>query len=296
MKIDPDVRGVAANFGLDARLMQAVVQAEGNIVRAVQCSIPSVQTRDQALRVLARSIVHALSDYTLTNSREAFIAFFGKRWAPEGVANDPTNLNANWVSNVTKIFSAALVVLCLAMPAWAQDDCPPGHFHYPTVTALDDASMLAAYTASYRGLFGHDPSMKPGDGAADGWYWIHASNHYGVYGDDQCHAGWSGYWESWLQTGHGDLGLVQTPARFLPTIAPTPPVVVNSPVLPSVAVCDLSSITSEIANLRADVDAGRAENQQFYADARSKWEQVSKFIGKYGPIVAGAIFAGRASK
>ena len=76
MTIDPDVRGVAANFGLDARLMQAVVQAEGNIVRAVQCSIPSVQTRDQALRVLARSIVHAMSDYTLSKDRQDFLVFF----------------------------------------------------------------------------------------------------------------------------------------------------------------------------------------------------------------------------
>ena len=30
-----------------------------------------------------------------------FITFLGARWAPVGAANDPTNLNRNWVRNVT---------------------------------------------------------------------------------------------------------------------------------------------------------------------------------------------------
>lgn len=103
MTIDPDVRGVAQNFNLDPALVQAVVTAEGNIVRAVQCSIPDVTTRDQALRVLCRSIIHAMSDYIRTKETAPFIVFFGSRWAPLGVANDPTNLNSNWVGNVQKL-------------------------------------------------------------------------------------------------------------------------------------------------------------------------------------------------
>lgn len=31
-----------------------------------------------------------------------FVEHFGQRWAPQGVANDPTNLNRHWVKNVTK--------------------------------------------------------------------------------------------------------------------------------------------------------------------------------------------------
>lgn len=31
-----------------------------------------------------------------------FIEYFGNRWAPIGVANDPTNLNKNWIGNVQK--------------------------------------------------------------------------------------------------------------------------------------------------------------------------------------------------
>ena len=100
MTIDPDVRAVAKDFGLDAALLQAVVKAEGNIVKAVQCSIPSVQTRDQALRITARSAVHALSDYVKQTQRSAFVTYWAARWAPQGASNDPTNLNKNWPKNV----------------------------------------------------------------------------------------------------------------------------------------------------------------------------------------------------
>lgn len=107
MTIDPDVRGVAKDFGISSQLLQAVVTAEGNIVRAVQCSVPSVTTRDQALRITARSIAHALSDFALATDRDGFVKFLGARWAPMGVANDPQNLNANWVPNVTRLLGAA---------------------------------------------------------------------------------------------------------------------------------------------------------------------------------------------
>src|SRR4051812_15416867 len=103
------------------------------------------------------------------------------------------------------------VLLLIAAPVAAQDDCPAGHVRNPQVSPLDHAYMLSAFTASFRGIFGREPSMQPGGGVDDGEYYIAAANHFGVYGDDQCHAGWSGYWESWLAVGHGDLNLVQTP-------------------------------------------------------------------------------------
>jgi hypothetical protein len=148
---------------------------------------------------------------------------------------------------------AFVFVLCASF-ASAQDDCPAGHIRNPQVSALDHDYMLRAFTASFRGLFKRDPSMQPGSGKDDGEYYISASNHYGVYGDDQCHAGWSGYWESWLQDGHGDLTLVQTPARFLPGTVPTPdptPVPVPTPA-PSV---DLAPILAQIAALTQRVAA-----------------------------------------
>jgi len=105
--IDIDVLKMAKHFGLDPTLAQAVVKAEGNILKAVQCSVPTVTTREQALDVLCRSAVHALSDYVKANPDRIneFVAFWGARWAPEGAANDPQGLNAHWVKNVQLLWN-----------------------------------------------------------------------------------------------------------------------------------------------------------------------------------------------
>ena len=108
MIIDQDVLTIARDWGLDPALLQAVVQAEGNIVRAVQCSIPTVMTRTEALRVTARSCTHALVDWVKQGGEErqdAFIAFWAARWAPRGVQNDPHDLNANWANNVDRLWT-----------------------------------------------------------------------------------------------------------------------------------------------------------------------------------------------
>lgn len=104
LPIDPDVHNIATQWGLDETLLQAVVDAEGNILRAVQCSIPSIQTREEALKVVARSATHALSDYVRENCGKPFVQFWAERWAPQGATNDPKNLNANWPINVSKFW------------------------------------------------------------------------------------------------------------------------------------------------------------------------------------------------
>lgn len=106
MTIDPDVRAVATHFGVDAHLIQAVVNAEGDILRAVQCSFPSVQTREKALDVTCRSAVHAMSDFIQHGQAEDFVSFWAERWAPTNVANDPKHLNENWPHNVFKLWRA----------------------------------------------------------------------------------------------------------------------------------------------------------------------------------------------
>jgi hypothetical protein len=100
MTIDPDVKRIAKYFGVDAALIQAVVVADGNILKAVQCSIPSVTTREEALKVTCRSAAHALSDFVKANHGAEFITFWGHRWAPVGAVNDPSDLNRNWPRNV----------------------------------------------------------------------------------------------------------------------------------------------------------------------------------------------------
>ena len=105
MMIDPDVEKAAAQFGLDPKLIQAVVQAEGDILKAVRCSFPDIQSRAQALDILCRSAVHAMSDFLeVDGSRLAFVAWWAKRWAPVGAANDPTGLNSNWPTVVAKLW------------------------------------------------------------------------------------------------------------------------------------------------------------------------------------------------
>lgn len=100
--IDSDVARIAKHFGVDPRLIQAVVVAEGNILRAVQMSIPSVSTREQALEITCRSAAHALSDFTKASDPDRFVAFWADRWAPQGAENDPTKLNQFWGMNVLK--------------------------------------------------------------------------------------------------------------------------------------------------------------------------------------------------
>lgn len=177
------------------------------------------------------------------------------------------------------------------------DDCPAGAELHRSLTALDDSSMLAAYTASFVGLFHRAPSMQPGSGADDGNYWIKSSNHYGLYGDNICRAGWNLYRERQLgslPTGPKDGDL---PASFLPG-APTPtptPVPTPTPTpapLPSV---DLSGVLQQISLLskqvdvvKADVDAGRAENQAFFSNVKSAWETYGLPLLKYVAPALGA--------
>lgn len=104
MIIDEDVKRIARHFGVDAALIQAVLVAEGNIIRAVQCSLPKVTTREEAIEVTCRSAVHAMSDYIKTNDGPGFVAKWAEKWAPNGAKNDPRGLNAHWPTNVLRLW------------------------------------------------------------------------------------------------------------------------------------------------------------------------------------------------
>jgi hypothetical protein len=75
------------------------------------------------------------------------------------------------------------------------DPTCPDNLKKPPMTALDDVTMTAAYTASFEGLYGRPPTGVPGSGIDDTAYWIGVSNHYGKFSDGWCRAGWSRYWE-----------------------------------------------------------------------------------------------------
>lgn len=106
--IDPDVRGICASYTPAqsfAQLVQAIVTAEGNIVKAVQCSEPSVTTREQAIKVVCRSVIHRMSDWVQQDHPREFVIYLGSYWAPLNAENDPKGLNANWVPNVSKLWT-----------------------------------------------------------------------------------------------------------------------------------------------------------------------------------------------
>jgi hypothetical protein len=88
---------------------------------------------------------------------------------------------------------------------------------HPALTALDDATMFAAYAASFRGIYGRESVMQPGTGADDGAYWVAQSNHFGAFGDGVCRAGWNAYWEQRLAgADSADPALGDQPAIFQP--------------------------------------------------------------------------------
>jgi hypothetical protein len=107
VSIDAIVAARAKHFGVDAALVQAVILAEGGraaIVKAVQCSIPSITTYEGAVDVVCRSAAHHLSAYVSAHDPEGFVAFWGAQWAPVGAKNDPTDLNRNWPLNVLRLW------------------------------------------------------------------------------------------------------------------------------------------------------------------------------------------------
>ena len=115
MTIDLDVAKTAKHFGIDPALIQAVVNAEGDILKAVRCSLPETPDRSHALDITCRSAVHAMCDfvkehYAANDSehlRDSFVDFWARRWAPVGADNDPHDLNVNWAANVRKLWRSA---------------------------------------------------------------------------------------------------------------------------------------------------------------------------------------------
>jgi hypothetical protein len=92
---------------------------------------------------------------------------------------------------------------------------------------------------------------------------------------------------SWQDAGTVD------PSRYRPAMAPAaappPPVVV--PPEPPAPIFDTAALETQIANLRADVDAGRAEAQAFYAQVGSWKKDLGLFVAKYILPELGTILA-----
>jgi hypothetical protein len=100
--MDPILTGLCDKWGMDPALILAMVDAEGGreaFIRAVQCSVP-VTNYAQAIEVACRSATHRMWEYLRANNPQGFVEYFGSKWAPRGVANDPHDLNQFWAKNV----------------------------------------------------------------------------------------------------------------------------------------------------------------------------------------------------
>lgn len=104
--------------GVDARFLAAIRIAEqGGPGREFGVlSVPARTYYDQ-LAVAAQSVKNAIERYRGGRVMEAaspdgrltagFIRAFADRWAPGGALNDPGNLNAHWVKNVTAAYTGS---------------------------------------------------------------------------------------------------------------------------------------------------------------------------------------------
>lgn len=85
-----------------------------------------------------------------------------------------------------------------------------------------------------------------------------------------------------------------------PVVTPPPPVIVPPPAPPPVVTpvpspqpaLDLSHVAAQLAAIKDDVDASRAENQAFFTEARTTFGDVMKFIAKYVAPLVGGLLAG----
>jgi hypothetical protein len=92
-----EMRPAFAEINIDA-LANSIRKAEGNSNYGILTKYKTTTPR-QACK---NTIRHALKDFT--GEEKDFISFLGGRYAPRFVANDPKDLNKNWIPNVTKFY------------------------------------------------------------------------------------------------------------------------------------------------------------------------------------------------
>jgi len=59
-------------------------------------------TLDRQAGWCAATIMKNRKRWSASETKESFIVFLGKRYAPMGAGNDPTDLNRHWIGNVTR--------------------------------------------------------------------------------------------------------------------------------------------------------------------------------------------------
>lgn len=79
------------------QIADAIYLAEGGAKTSHPYGILAHYKHTTPRQACINTIIHAKKDW---NGKGDFIAFLGSRYAPIGVANDPTGLNKFWIRNV----------------------------------------------------------------------------------------------------------------------------------------------------------------------------------------------------
>jgi LysM repeat protein len=120
------------------------------------------KTLDRQAGWAASSLLKNRERYEQSDKSDDFVTFMGKRWAPQGVANDPTNLNQHWAKNVSKFKETYMT--CTG------PNCKPGEMKPPEApkapeqkTQTVTPSKPAEPKAPEQQSDGEDYVVKPGD-------------------------------------------------------------------------------------------------------------------------------------
>lgn len=93
---------VAIDETLANSIADAIYIVEGGAKAKVPYGILSVKTNDPR-RICLNTIRNNYIRWQNAGSKGDFLEFLAGRYAPIGVANDPRNLNRNWLPNLRKI-------------------------------------------------------------------------------------------------------------------------------------------------------------------------------------------------
>lgn len=84
------------------RLANAISKAENSKVHPYGVMVKYKHTTPR--QACINTCKHAWKDYK--GPENGFLTFLAARYAAIGAANDPTNLNKNWLRNVTKFYNS----------------------------------------------------------------------------------------------------------------------------------------------------------------------------------------------
>ena len=117
----PWIEAAALRFGVDARFIATVRKIEnGGPGREFGVLDGHATTYELQVEECCRTVAHRIYlfdedeapfEYTTRGLvlSQIFIAYFAAIWAPFGVSNDPTNLNAHWLPNARLWYATACI-------------------------------------------------------------------------------------------------------------------------------------------------------------------------------------------